>query len=100
MRYWPLSLIVTSPMMPARFVPELEQITQVGLSRPAYHACFEVAERTQPVEAPNLVIVSHVGTPDRRIYTEYPGLDQWLRLERCGIMERDGERFIMMDALH
>lgn len=100
MRYWPLSTIAASPLMPAWYVPELcRAYDHPGLSEGAMVACNQVAGQTRPVETP-LIIVHSVGAPLRRVYLEYPDFESWARLERGGFVATEDTFGFVIDALH
>lgn len=100
MRYWPLSVIAQSPMLPPVYGPELYRAYyDPRISQGALVACNQVAGHTRPVETP-LVIIHSVGAPMRRVYTEYPEFDDWLRLERGGFIATDDTFGFVIDALH
>ncbi len=99
-KYWPMSVITHSPLMPASHTWELEQIYSRPLSNAAYNAVFPIVRQTAPIES-GLVIIESIEAPARRVYTEYPVFEDWLRLERGGIIEaNDGGLCIILDALH
>lgn len=100
MRYWPLSVIAQSPLVPSAFVAELRDFCLKMPSQGAFYAAMAVAGHTEPVEAPNLVVIQSIGAPNRRAYVDYPELDEWLNLERATVMENNGYAFVLMDALH
>jgi hypothetical protein len=101
MRYWPLSVLVTSPLLPEAYAHEVHQFNHRLPSQGAYLACVDVARHTVPVEAPNLVVIETIGGQGRRMFTSYPTADEWLRLERTTMMENDdGFMFMLMEAVH
>lgn len=101
MRYWPLSVIALSPLLPPVYVPELFRAYQdPRLSQEAVIACNQVMELTPHVETP-LVIVHSVKSPSRRVYLEYPQFEDWMRLERGGFVDTPGDgTYFIIDALH
>lgn len=103
MQYWPLSALVESPLMPAVFCAELREAyrSKAGLSEGAFIACGTVAIHTAYHDAPNLVLIESACAPARRVYSGYPNHDEWLRLERGGVIGRaDGMLCVLIDALH
>lgn len=100
MKYWPLSVIAQSPLMHPICMGELHRAYQAPrLSEGTMIACNQVAGHTKPVETP-LVIVHSVDAPMRRIYTEHPEFEDWLRLERGGFVATDDVFVFVIDALH
>lgn len=100
MRYWPISTIASSPMMPAPYALEVAQIPRRAPSERAFYSCFDVAKHTQPTPSGALVIIESEGAPARQAYTGYPSFDEWFRLERSAVIEANGDFFIMIDGLH
>lgn len=101
MRYWPFSVISTSPLMPEAYVYEASGIMHRAPSHGAFLACVDVARRTPAVEAPNLFIVESTDCASRRIFAYYPEEEEWLRLERGTFIEdKNGYLFGLVDALH
>lgn len=100
-RFWPLSVIQSSPLLPQNYAWELSRFYREVPSQGAYYAAMEVARRTPALEASHLVVIQSVGTPERRAYKDYPNDDEWSRLERTVVCETDdGCMFMLMDALH
>lgn len=100
-RYWPLSVLKTSPLMPAQYAWELLRFTTHLPSPGAYYACIEVAKQTPAVPAPGLVVIETVNGTGRFMYTDYPKFEEWARLERVAAVEgMDGFMCMVMDVLH
>lgn len=101
MKYWPMTVIIQSPLVPPAYAWELQQFYRKIPSEGAYDAVFDVARKTPPVEAPNTVVVSSVGSPCRRVCLGYPTEAEWLPLERAAVVAGDnGYLYVLMDALH
>lgn len=102
MNYWPLSIIKDSPLMPPTYAWELSRVyATCQLSAAGFQACGAVARSTRPVQLSGLVIIETVNGPPRQAFTEYPGWDEWFRLERGGMVEADnGTLHVIIDALH
>lgn len=101
MKYWPMMAIARSPLLPAPFVRELANFYYQCPSRQAFDAALAVAGRTTPLEMPNLAVIETPGSTYHRTYTGRPTQEEWLRLERGGIMPfDDGTLFVLMDAIH
>lgn len=106
MKYWPMTVLAYSPLLPAAYAPEVQQMTQRYVpgapSMGAYLACVDVARRTPGIEAPNLAFIEHPGCAmTRRIFLDYPNDEEWLRMERSVLVEDDvGFTFWQLDALH
>lgn len=100
MRYWPLSLLASSPLMPGLYALEIEQVCSRSPSEAAFYSCFEVARHTEPTPTGGLAIIESEGAPARQVYTEYPSWDAWSRLERAAVIAANGHFFIIIDGLH
>lgn len=101
MRYWPQSVIVTSPLIQSHLAHEWGNASWVCPSKDAFLAGLAVASQTEAIDAPNLSVVHTVDAPVRRLFTDYPGTREWLRLERvCIVEDSNGFMFGMVDALH
>lgn len=102
MKYWPLSLIAESPLLPPAYFMEVTDAGRTcNMSRGAFLACGDVAMRTAPVDAPNMVVMESPGAPARRVYVRFPECEEWLRLERGGVVAGDdGLLHVLIDALH
>ncbi len=100
MRYWPLSVLKESSLMPAAYAWELTRFYQHLPSRAAFEACLDVARQTPSAET-GLLIIESVNAPMRYVYGDYPEFDDWFRLERAGVFQtEDGYLFMTIDALH
>ena len=101
MKYWPMRAIADSPLLPPTFIHELRNFYVKMPSQHAFNAALAVAEQTIPLEMPNLAVIETVDAHFHRTYTGRPSYDEWLRLERGGIIPfDDGTLFIFMDHLH
>ena len=100
MKFWPLSTIAASPLVPPAYAQELRNFNYRMPSQGAYHAAVDVARHTQPVHAPNMAVIDTVGACTRRVYMNYPEDAEWLCLERSTVIDDNGFTFILMDALH
>lgn len=100
MRYWPISTIFSSPMMPAPHAVEVMQLYKRAPSERAFYSCFDVAKHTRPAPSGALVIIESEGSHPRQAYTNYPSWEEWSRLERSAVIETNGDFFIMIDGLH
>ena len=100
MKFWPLSAIAASPLVPPAFAQELRDFNYRMPSEGAYLVACDVARNTQPVQAPNLAVIETLGGTWRRMYTDYPEPAEWLWLERSTVIDDNGYVFILMDALH
>lgn len=93
--------IARSPLLPAPFVYELSNFYYKMPSESAFYAALEVAQHTPAIEMPNLAVIETEGGTYHRMYTSKPSQDEWLRLERGGIVPYDdGTLFILMDGIH
>ncbi len=100
-RYWPLSVLKNSPLMPPAYQWELLRFTQQLPSAGAYYACIEVTKHAPAIPMPGLVVIETVNGTGRFMYTEYPDFEAWARLERVGAIEgMNGFMCMVMDALH
>lgn len=101
MKFWPASVIASSPLVPPGYALEINQLEHRLPSEGAYRAAVDVARRTRPINAPNMVVIETVEGRARRVYTAFPETDEWLRLERGGMIEtNEGFMFYMVDGLH
>lgn len=101
MKYWQMSTIAASPLLPPVYAVEVNHIYRRALSQGAINACCHIACQTEPYDTPALAIIESIGAPPRRVYTGYPECDEWLRLERGGvILGDDCIPHIVVDALH
>ena len=101
MRYWPISALIHSPLMPLPYAIELDRIySDRPPSSNAYCACIDVARQLPGLET-GLVVIESVDAPMRRAYVERPPYDEWARLQRAGVLQTGaGTMFLTMDALH
>lgn len=101
MKYWPFSILATSPLLPEAYLHEVSRMLHRVPSHGAYMACVDIARRTPAVVAPNLFIVESTDCPYRRMFIGHPEGDEFLRLER-GIFIEDvnGYLFGSIEALH
>lgn len=86
MKYWPLSIIINSPLLPSVYAVEVQSIYTLQISPYAYHACAEVAARLKPTET-NLVIIESLDAPCRFAYSRMPTDEEWNKLERGGVVQ-------------
>jgi hypothetical protein len=102
MRYWPLSVIRTSPLLPGDCVAELDALYQnMSLSRRTFDACAFVANRTEAVAAGGLVVIENDDHSVLRLaYLKCPTPAEWERLERAHIIEAPGRLIFMLNPLH
>lgn len=104
MKFWPMSVIASSPMMPWHHQSELYEVqhrNRTVMTLDAVQACGGVAMSTQGIDAPNLGIIESIGANTKRFFNDYPLEDEWLRLERVIVLEDDaGRHFIILDVLH
>ena len=103
MRYWHLSTICSSPILPAAFVAEVEACTRTNsLSTRAVQACADVAWHTAPLDMP-IAVLETVGSPhSHRVFHRYPEFEEWFALERgCVVYNPLGNTLhVIIDALH
>lgn len=104
MKYWPMSVVASSPLLPWHYQGELFAVQNRHydvMSQAAVVACVDVINHTQPVEMPNLAVLESVGTNPRRVFKDYPTDDEWERLERTGIvLDPYNCAHVILDALH
>lgn len=103
MRYWHLSTIVSSPILPAAFLPEVEALYSTNsLSMQAVRACADVAWHTAPMNMP-IAVLETVGSPhSHRVFHRYPDFEEWFALERgCMVYNPlSNTLHVIVDALH
>lgn len=101
MRYWPLSVIANSPLMPPAYAWEIQRFYYQMPSEGAFHACMEVVKHTGHVAMPGLTVIESINAPNRFVFTEYPTWEEWSRFERAGAIECDnGQICVMIDGMH
>ena len=100
MRYWPLSVIRTSPLLPGDCAAELDSFCEKRkLSPRACGACEFVIRKTRAVRSDNLVMAR--SNVVKFIYLARPTQEQWNRLERISfVTDPDGSIFITVEPLH
>lgn len=101
-KYWPFSTIKNSPLLPPVYAWDASRIyNRHQFSFPFMVACTDVARQTAPIDMPGLAIVESVGAPARRIYLCYPEFEEWMQLERGGVvLGSDGMLGVIVDGLH
>lgn len=100
-RYWPFSFVAGSPLAPPAYANEIRAIHSRPPGRGAYLACVDICQQTEPLDTPNLAIIESTDSPWRRMYTSYPGWNEWVRLERGGFLQDDEGLIVgFWDALH
>lgn len=103
MKYWPLSVLAESPLMSPAFVWEFHRALahqSDRLTPDAVAACGIVARSTAPQEMPSLAVVSSINAPMRRVFIDFPSWVEWHGLERSGVIEHNGNWYVLFDALH
>lgn len=101
MKYWPMSVVRSSPLMPAYFQPELDAAPRtLFMSHLAATACGHVADNTPCREMPNLVIIETLGKPARQAFIDYPTDAEWQSIERFAVIQNTVQQFLIIDALH
>lgn len=101
MRYWPLSILAQSPLMPSAYGPELRSFYHRLPSEPTFHACLNVARETPYVPMSGLIVVQTVNSPSRFAYVGRPTRAEWERLERAAAVQfENGDMALLIDALH
>lgn len=114
MNYWPLSVILNSPLMPSVYAVEVQNIYNVILSQNAYttcidvalilseraySACIDVARQLKPMQT-GLAIIESEDIPARYGYIGMPTPDEWQRFERAGVVQaKDGRMLLIMEGL-
>lgn len=102
MRCWPLSVIRTSPLLPASCMAELDEVCKTKqMTVLTLQTCGSVAMKTQPVEMDGLVIIeSEDATQLRFAYMKLPSAEQWARVERAMVIEAPDRLIFMIEAVH
>lgn len=102
MKYWPLHAVADAMALAGSpYAKEAARIYASAPSEPAFYAIMDMATRMPAVDAPNLVLIETEGAPNVRAFTAFPGSTEWLRLERCAVMQdSDGLLFVHMDVVH
>lgn len=89
MRYWPLSVIRMSPLLPGDCAAELDALyTAHKLSHRAFGACGFVASKTKPIMTGNMVVMEGDETVlPKVVYVGRPTVEQWGRFERAIVVK-------------
>lgn len=99
MNYWPLSVILNSPLLPAVYAVEVQNIYMLQISPHAYHACAEVAKQIKPIDT-HLVVIQSTDGPARFMYGAPPTDEEFSRLERAGVIQDiNGFMYVIMEGL-
>jgi hypothetical protein len=103
MRYWPFSVLRTSPLLPQDCAAELDAYTGgLKLSKRACTACVQVLKHTKAIAESNLIVtIDNVTMRPSMTYTSRPTQEQWTRLERINVVQGfEGSIFILATPLH
>lgn len=105
MRYWPLSLLRTSPLLPHACAPELDNLYYtVKMSPFTLNACGMVVQNTKALTASNMIAMEgDKSTTPKLIYVTRPTEAEWKRLERGVVVEinnRGCDWIFLVDSLH
>lgn len=89
MRYWPMSVIRTSPLLPGDCAAELGKLySTLEMTPRAFSACGFVVERTKPMNQDGLVVMEGDETVmPKLVYMKRPTVEQWTRLERAAFIQ-------------
>lgn len=101
-KYWPLSLLASSPLMPQHYAWEITRSLQTcEMSLGCGMACADVALHTPHMNLRGFHIINYVGSGARTLFMEYPTPEEFERVERGFMIEMaDGCVFGLVDALH
>ena len=101
MRYWPVWAVADAMALAGSpFADEVKGIYRQPPSEDGFYALITAAQALPAVDAPNLVIIESEGAPNTRAFTAHPDTTEWLRLERCTVMQTDdGYLFAHMERL-
>lgn len=101
MKFWPMSVLTESPLMHPAYAIELRRMTERPPSKNSFYACGEIASQTTGCDMPNMFVIESIEAPARYMYAACPEWEEWLRLERCGVvMATDGGMHVVMEGLH
>lgn len=105
MRYWPLSVIRTSPLLPGDCAAELDSIYRaMAITERTFQACGFVVQRTEALTAAGLVVMEGDATTTLKLaYMSRPTQEQWERLERACIVpgpDSPNHFIFLVDPLH
>jgi len=101
MKYWPFAQL--APLLPPEINFEIRCWQHTGkLASYVVGACARACQQVEPPHSPNMVIIESNGAPWRRVYVDYPTFDEWMALERGGVIEDTNATSLwpMIDALH
>jgi len=79
---------------------EAAQIHRRLPSQATFNKCFAVARQMQAAPMTGLAFIESTDAPARQVFTEFPSFDDWFRLERAAVVEKNGFYFIVIDATH
>ena len=97
MKFWPMSTLAQSPLMPFGYAGEFYALFERrahGLSTGCVQAVAHVATQTPPHDMPNMVLVQAADTPAYRIFLDIPTPVEWHMLERAGVTFEDGDELM------
>lgn len=106
MKYWPMSVIINSPLFPQHCAWEIQRYLAGG-PLPGSHvvqSMGQVTGNTRPIEMPSMVhVYTERGPDDTRMhfmYLRYPTFEEWKALERAGASEDDVGSAAFVNCAH
>ena len=98
MRYWPISVVRTSPLLPGPCAVELNIMYATRrLSPYTFEMCGAVADHTEAVNMDGLAIVDNEEMQTISFtYAKRPPMEQWERMERGAVVERSRHYYVLM----
>jgi hypothetical protein len=102
MKFWSMSRLIESPVMPAALANDLVIWMRTGEApEHMFPALQYVVNCTAPQFAEGLAIMPGVRCPDRRLLMAYPDATAFEALERFCVFELDdGSTYCHVDAVH
>lgn len=69
-------------------------------SQATFDKCFAAAQKMEGAPMHGLAFIESTDARVRQVFTEFPSFDDWFRLERAAVVEKDGFFFILVDTTH
>lgn len=100
MRYWPVSLVFSSPILNGVYKLELSRMSAARpLSRGAWVAICQCVD-AMPTNISPLTLAPNEDGRTHFVYLGPPTMEDWLRLERKIFVLHNGDFGLSVDTLH
>lgn len=102
MKFWPVSSLLENSLITPALAYGMNHWAKTGHApEQMFQAMAYLARCTVPKFADGLQLVRNVGSPDRRLFADYPASAEFADLERVCVFELDDGRMLAhVDALH